>query len=307
MRPQNNRITKTTASIDILKQINTDCNLFDLIIYVLANSNSILIERPKDHKIWQTSAYNIGEYIRVKKVKTDWVRHIDGSYTKFDQDILHHIVPLRNEFGFYNIKHAINVSMKNYRLLRTFTNPNFKLTKTIRKNTKLNQFILSFDAAVPIWPLWALVTSNMKLKEPKFNLKRLFMKIDDVFYRFPYGNVNGNDKVCTGAGNKGDFKSVEDIWFNWITTTFNFDYKHNIKPNSLYMKKDKKGDDNRLIPVTYDLEYINMILHTSEDPVEKVSIIDALFYMSNIEDTRHIDFSKIFFKHPGIPEKVIES
>jgi hypothetical protein len=127
------------------------------------------------------------------------------------------------------------------------------------------------------------------------------MKIDDEFYRFPYGNVNGSDGVCLGGMNLSAFKNPEEIFFNWITTVFNFDYTMNIKANKFYKKSNVTNHDE-LIPITYDLEYINLMLSLGRG--KDINPIDAMFFLSHIDEVKNLDFTNIFFKHPGIPEKI---
>ncbi|MDX1701878.1 MAG: hypothetical protein R3250_14725 [Melioribacteraceae bacterium] len=304
MSTTDQRVAKSTITIDIVKQINTNCNLFDLIIYVLSGKDQIMIEKPSSGEIFNVPGYKIGKYLKLKKVKTEWIRHIDGSYSKFLDEYHYHIVPLNNEFGFYRLNIVKDLPKNTYRFLRPINTEHFSLKRNqIKKTSK--HFTMSMKMDLPIWPLWALIKSPIKEaeKDKTFTLSRLFMKIEDEFYRFPYGNVNGTDGVCTGAHNNGNFKEVNQVWANWITTKFNFDYKQNLKANTLEDPfKISMKKINELLPVTYDLEHINMMVHYGR--MDRVNVIDFLFYLSHIETFDHIEYTKLFFKHPGVPGKV---
>ncbi len=304
MSTRDQRIAKSTITIDIIKQVNTNCKLYDMIIYVLSGKDEIMIEKPESGKIFSVPGYKIGKYLKLKKVKTNWIKHIDGSFSKFLDEYHYHIIPLNNEFGFYRLNLVKDLPKNTHRYLRPIITKHFSLNKAQLKKTS-KQYTLSMKMDLPIWPLWALIKSPIKEsnEEKTFVLSKLFMKIDDQFYRFPYGNVNGSDGVCTGAHNNGHFKEVNQVWANWITTKFNFDYKQNLKANTLddpTANRMKKMYE--LLPVTYDLEHINMMVHYGR--MDRVNIIDFLFYLSHIEMFDHIDYTKLFFKHPGVPEKV---
>ena len=309
MSTTDQRIAKSTITIDILKQINTNCNVFDMILYVMSGDSSIMIERPQTGEVFHVPGYKIGEYIKVEKIKTNWIKHIDGSYSRFDHDHHQHLVPLGNEFGFFQVSIARNIGKTNMRFLRPFKDKHFELK--VGKVIRQKEFSFFLKANLPVWPLWALVTTRFNKNDlvsidKVFTLSKVYMKIGEEFYRFPYGNVNGNDGVCLGGGNRSQFKNIEQIWINWITTTFNFDYKHNLKSNLFFSEDSKKKTKvNNVIPITYDLEHINMMVHYGRN--DKLNIVDFLYYLSHIEEVDHIDFSKIFFKHPGIPEKIYEN
>ena len=289
-----NRLTKSTIKIDIIKQINTDCSPFETIIYLPKRSNHLLIEKPNETRIFKIPGHKISEYIQINKVKTGWVKNIDGTYIKCNDRSIYHLLPLTNELTFYNLKFSHALDIKDYRRLRQITSENFKL----EKNEKINndRFMYKFNITVPIWPMWGIVYTHIT-KGPNensvYHLDKIYMKVDDEFYRFPYGNVSSSDRVCIGRNNINNFKNIESVLINWISSIFNFDYSFNLKASNLYTAN--KGD---LIPITYDLEYINLMISLRK--TNKLSAIDLLFYLANIVDMNHVQMSNIFIKHPDI-------
>lgn len=303
MSAPDQRIAKSSITIDVVKQINTNCDLFDMIIYVLSGKNEIMIEQPKTGRVFYTPAHKISEYIQLKQIKTNWLKHIDGSFSKFDQDNHYHIIPLNNEFEFYKLKIEKSIDRSYFRFIRPIKTKHFSLVKS-SITRKLKQFRLSMTLRLPIWPMWALIKSRFVHGEhiDIFTLSKLYMQIGEQFYRFPYGNVNASDSVCTGGGNNTSFKSVEQIFINWITTTFNFDYKHHLNFNLIDDPNKKTVRLSGMIPITYDLDHINMMINVAKKR-DKLNIIDMLFYLSHLDSIDHIDYSKLFIKHPGIPER----
>jgi len=298
------RITKSTINIELIKRINTDNTPFYAILYLLESRNKIIVENPSQGICREVSAGSIGNYIRLNKVKTDWFPNIDGSYLKVIDNMIHHILPISRELQLVNIRFKYHISkLLDFKRIRPVSEKNFKLTKTNRfRHSEFENEHIIINAFLPVWPIWVKVTRNLKEHLSGYTLKTIYMKCGDIFYRFPYGNVSGSDTVCTGAQNNGMFKSAEDVWVNWFTTMFNRDYTLNLKANNFHFKIRATDTKDIAIEPTFDLNEISLKIHTRK--YKNLSLIDTIYYLSNIKDFDNLEMEKLFIKLPDDPWKI---
>jgi len=290
------RLTKSSINIELVKRVNTDCTPYYAILYLLSNSNKILVENPSKGTCQQLRSSEIGKYIKLNKVKTDWFRNIDGSYMRISNNKTYHILPITHELQLVNIRFYYNIpEIKDFKRIRSVTEKNFKLVKTSRK-TGDKIYNITINAFLPIWPMWAKVERHLN-DENHYTLKTIYMKHGDQFYRFPYGNVSANDAVCTGGANNGQFKTTNQLWINWITTQFNRDYKLNLKANKFNFKLPEHNET--VIEPTFDLNEIALKLYTKS--YRNLNLIDVFYYLANIEEFDNLEMDKLFIKLPQNP------
>lgn len=292
------KFTRSTLKFEYYKRVNTDNTPFRAILYLVKDSNRVLIENPDSCEAFLTTEYELKNYIKIEKLETPWAKNIDGSYLKFEGDVIKHILPLHNEISFANLHIEIGYNYRNFEMIRCINEKHFKITKDDKGN-------LSIKAAFPIWNLWGMVSRNRQNSslDGDFRLNQLYMKINGSFYRFPYGNVNQSNNVCTGRG-RSNFERVDQIWPSFITTRFNTDYGFNFKSHDdkdqIRMRLGGERREKYTIKVpTFDLDHINMLIQLKN--FNKIGIIDGLYYLSNIEEVEDETVINFLFKIPTMP------
>jgi len=127
-----------------------------------------------------------------------------------------------------------------------------------------------------------------------YSNKKIFMKIDDKLYRFPYGNSSTNDKLCLGYWNtriRNQSEPVGEIaYVHIITTEFNGDYGPHLKC------------DNTIV-TTFDINWIREKVNRNDFAF---SFMDALFYLSQCKSARDVNIN-IFLLSPNVPEEILKS
>jgi len=292
-----NRLTKSSINFDITRRINTDNTPFYAILYLFKNDNKILVENPEKGICRQLNSSEINKFIKLNKIKTQWIQNVDGSYIRIIDHTIHHILPITHEFQLININ--FRYPIKNHtdsKRIRPVLEKNFKLTKS--RSTKDTGGEITISAFLPIWPVWVRVKRDLKNTLSQFQLRTVYMKHKSQFYRFPYGNVSGQDAVCTGGANYGNYATAEQIWINWFTTMFNRDYKLNLKANKFYFKMTGISDETVIEP-TFDLNEIALKLYSKE--YRNLNLIDVFYYLSNIEEFDNLEMDKLFIKLPQNP------
>jgi len=297
-----NRVTKSTISLELTRRVNTDNTPYYAILYLLADRNKILIENPDKGTCRQIGLTEANKYLKLNKIKTEWFQNIDGSYLRIVDNNVDHILPITRELQLVNVK--FNYKLSNHRdfnRIRHVKEKNFKLVRR-RSSTGDTTETVTIDAFLPVWPMWVRVRREINDPEASYKLRTVYMKYEDQFYRFPYGNVSGNDQVCTGAANNGIFKTAEELWINWFTTQFNRDYKLNLKANKFHFKlslNGRSGSEDIAIEPTFDLNEISLKLYTKS--YKNLSLIDMFYYLTNVEEFDNLEMDKLFIKLPQKP------
>lgn len=194
-----------------------------------------------------------------------------------------------------------------YKNIKEFEIENFKLelveSETYLVDENFNLIKLpKITCRVPLFQLFAILIPRLSIESPYYDstkkakryyeFDRLFMKIDNKFYRFPYGNMATNDKPCLGSVARylNSEDSIEDMMYAYLVTKeFNGDYVPNLK-------------FNKSIQTTLNIEEIRK--KVSEDNFE-ISFIDALFYLSQCNSIDEIN-KNIFLFTPNVPKEIIE-
>lgn len=121
----------------------------------------------------------------------------------------------------------------------------------------------------------------------------IFMKIDDKFYRFPYGNVGIDDRICIGSlkyESDEREESIQDIAYaHLVVTEFNGDYNAHLKYNNL-------------VPTTFDIKLLREQINNNNF---ELSFMDALFYLSQCKSPDEVN-KNIFLLTTNIPKEILE-
>lgn len=296
------RLSKSTINFELTKRVNTDNSPFYAILYLLDKRSDILVEDPAQGKCFQIHSSEVDKYIRLNKIKTEWFPNIDGSYLRIVDNKINHILPISHELQLVNVRFLYKLTdHTNFRRIRSVNEKKFKLVKKEAIEGD-NVQRLEIDAFLPMWPMWVRVHKDLNDQFGVYTLKTVYMKCEDQFYRFPYGNVSGSDQVCTGAANNGYFKNAEQIWINWFTTVFNRDYTLNLKANKFYFKMfttNRSGMKETSIEPTFDLDEIALKLYTKN--YNNLSLLDVFYYLTNVEEFDNLQMDKLFIKLPQKP------
>jgi hypothetical protein len=287
-------------------------------------TDNVLVELPKEGRVITTNVYELSKYLKVRHVKTPWVKGINDEYTRFDGDDIEQLVQIHKGVKLYELRiHISKMAMKrDYQRIREINKPNFKLTRKLVSNANDGSSYIVVTAILPIWDIWAKIRANRNYnldgEKPNYKLKNLYMVIDDTWYRFPYGNVNQNDAVCMGSNAPYSFKNTNQLFINWITTEFNMDYVHNLKANKVrysginvkdsgYMydiTSTRRSGSHSAIPPLLDLTQISLMLSNYKS-TKRLNLIDVLYYLANVIEYDNIDYSSLFFKLPKKPWETI--
>lgn len=289
------KFTRSSLKFEYYKRINTDNTPFKSILYLFKNNDKLIIEDPNKGEAYLTTQYQLKDFIRVDKLQTPWTKNIDGSYLKFEERVVKHIIPIHDFVDFANLQIDIPHAWANINMIRNINERHFKLVK------KDNH--ISINASFPIWNLWGLVTKKKEESNDEFRLNQLYMKIGDMFYRFPYGNVNQSNNVCTGKG-PSYFQKIDHIWISFITTIFNTDYGFAFKSynddDNIRQRFVRRSETKHTIKVpTFDLDHINMLIQLKK--FDKLGSIDGLYFLSNIEDVEDETVINFLYKIPKMP------
>ncbi len=263
--------SKRTIKFDFLKRINTNYSKFDKIIYLINDHSDILIEDPKHNKCYRTSGYNLGNHIHLKNKVTEWKSNLEGNYCRFSKDNLEEIVPVFDEIKYLNFRFAFaRNKLCTYKKL---------IKKTSNFSLDIKENLCFLKCRLPMFPIYIHYCNGRK------RIIKIYMKINNCFYQFPYGNVN-NNSICFGRSNKETFESIEEFYISFFTTTFNNDYSLNLKSNTESHFK-------------FDLDLIHNKIQS--DIIDNIHVIEMLYYLSEVTHAENLDVSKIFFKILKMP------
>lgn len=334
---------KKQMMFNIIKHTDTKYSPFEYIIYVLKNSEKILIEHVTQGITRVTEPYDVRKILRVSGIKTGWKRTFNHGYVKFEDESIEHFIPLFSEkIRFATLTFKINKNMlPNFRTKEQEIKISFKKTarrlyvdNTIRepeltkettykylyeniKNYENKKFKLELvdtdldgqkiyddnhqiiktimiTCTVPILQLYAQLTpifTGYNEDTYDYNLNLLVMKCQNNFYRFPYGNIRSNDRMCLGhqrtASNKQPFSIADKCYAHIITSYFNGDYI----PCLQY--------DNT-VQTTLNIDLIREKINQNNF---KISFIDMLLYLSSCKTMKDINLG-IFILSPNVHKEI---
>ena len=153
---------------------------------------------------------------------------------------------------------------------------------------------IKITCSVPIFQPHAILYQNLRNSETYgekygYTCNLLVMKINDTFYRFPYGNIYQDDRMCFGNNSNCVLEeppSIAEVCYSHIITSeFNGDF-------------DPMINFNNSVQISLDVDYIREKI--SQDDFS-ISFIDVLLYLSSYEDPRDINLN-LFLQSPNIPE-----
>ena len=284
------KFSKNTLNFEYYKRVNTDNTPFKLILYLYKNSLNLLIEDPNTSKMYLTDQYDLQKFIKVKEIETPWIKTIDGSYIKYTTKEIYQVLPIFNNTNFINLEIEIPLNEKERNRVRKLNEKHFKITEGKTGSIRIS-------ASFPMWNVWGLVQNNKD--SDLYSLQKTFIKFKNKFYKFPYGNVNDENRVCLGSGTTL-FENVKQLWHNYILTIFNRDYGFNIRSHKLFeISRITRRKIERFISPTFDLEHINILIQLKR--FDKISLIDMMYYLSNLELIDDDSISELFFKITKMP------
>lgn len=209
----------------------------------------------------------------------------------------HEITPEKTEDKTYNYL---------FKNVKDFEVPNFKLemvesARSVVFNEDFTPIkIPQITCRVPLFQVFSILKPKIHIYE--YEQKAYFdyqhnltvMKMDNKFYRFPYGNTSDSDQMCLGGYSvprkNTQPDSIQDLSYaQIITTVFNGDYNPHVKFN------------NR-IPTTFDINWIREKINKNDF---EVSFMDVLFYISQCETLEEIN-KKLFILTPNVPKSILE-
>jgi len=313
-----------------LTQKNVKNTPFETIIYVRDDNSSFLIEKPKIGKTVIADILKIKQLLRIMYPTTDWEKTINDQYISLNQNRIYHFLPLNNDI-FKRVILTFNI-LKNsepyFRTTLTSAGPavdnsiiqdqpetEFQTYKYLFKNIrpfktdsfeleliepKSNHDIIFDEDGEPIKkiqitckvPIFKLYCTCFKQINGSTYCEMIVMRYNNVFYRFPYGNVYNDDRMCFGTNIQLDTNGakVEDIIYsNVVTSIYNGDFSPFL-------------NFNNAIPTTLDIDWIREQINVDNF---KMSFIDVLLYLSTCEKPEDVNM-KIFLKSPNIPQKIQE-
>jgi len=192
-----------------------------------------------------------------------------------------------------------------YGNIKDFEVENFKL-EMIAAKTSRQMYDENFEylkiphitCRLPMFQLYSIlkpVFNTSWTNKPIYNYKNesVFMKIDNKFYRFPYGNSSADDKICLGSLDKSTKKqpeSIEEIaYVHLISTEANGDYSPHVK------------HDNTIVS-TFDIEWLREKVERNDFTF---SYMDALFYLSQCKSARDVNIN-IFLLSVQVPPEILK-
>lgn len=148
---------------------------------------------------------------------------------------------------------------------------------------------IKITCTLPIFQLYAIMRPSTRYKDSyECFCELLIMKINNVFYRFPYGNINQEDGICL-ANSLNSIKEeppsiAEACYFHIITSNFNGDLSPMV------------NFDNK-VQISLDIDYVREKI--SRDDFS-ISFIDVLLYLSSCKDLSDINLN-LFLRSPNAP------
>ncbi len=289
---QPNEFAKTSLKFIDFERVDTDYTPFSFVLYGLKGKQTILVEDPQNKTMTEVSSDRIQDYLTIQPMQLDWAKTAMGTYMNIQDGTTNEIVPISNDFQYAWVSFDYAVDLKYVGELPEIDTPTFQLTREMTKKQLSWLVELQIKALMPIWPIWAKLERSSY--EEKYTLRKVYMKVKDQFYRFPFGNISGDDGVCMGSGNGMKFASPKNIFLHWITTTFNRDYTPQMK--AFKFKSRFKTNSDSFIPVTYNLDHIAHMINAEN--YDKLNSIDFLYYLANIEEHEAVNVMKLFVKLP---------
>lgn len=145
---------------------------------------------------------------------------------------------------------------------------------------------IKITCTLPVFQLYAIMHRSAS---HGYNCNLLAMKINDIFYRFPYGNIYQNDQMCFGLNlNRVEIDPpsiTEACYSHIITSSFNGDFPPMI------------NFDNK-VPISLDIEYIREKISQNDF---SISFIDVLLYLSSCKNPSDVNLN-LFLRSPNVPD-----
>lgn len=196
---------------------------------------------------------------------------IDGSYEKTKETTYNYLFQNVKPFQTDNFQLELDEDFQHHLYYEDGVTllPNIKITCTL-----------------PVFQLYAIMHRSASYG---YNCELLAMKIDNTFYRFPYGNIYQSDQMCFGINSnrvKIEPPSIAEACYSHIiTSNFNGDFTPMI------------NFDNT-VQISLDIEYVREKI--SRDDFS-ISFIDVLLYLSSCKDPSDVNLN-LFLQSPNVPD-----
>ena len=299
-----------TMNLNILKQYKTNSSPFSTVIYIINDKNKILIEDLKTGKSEILDSYRISDYISIRTTKTPFIKIFDDLYIAVDKNSKLMFFRINNETPFQTIINCNSRNLPYMKLKHPSRILNYKHFKNLKemKNEK-NTFSIKFSEASSLEILtddnnyidfhYPIITCKLPFFKTYFLTEvykqmKIFIKIADTYYRFPYGNVNQNDTMCIRFHGEfyNYFKNInilkEYYMSNLLVSPFNGDMEPFI-------------NHNRKTEISLDLKSVQNKINNNNF---NISFIDVLYYLSECESEEDVN-PNLFIKTPNIPEEIL--
>ena len=317
--------------INALKQIHVKDSPFDIIVYILKDSENILIEDQKTGKSILIHSSYINEYLKIANNETNWIKSFNGVYTKYKSPSLFHFMPINQSkekyvtLSFqinkmfapriktqYSTEHKCHIVLEVdetdpeyqrthkylYKNIKDFKTKNFEITMidyetaAVKFNNSEPMKLPIIICKLPIFEIFMCVQTPENSKT--IGIDQIFIKIENEFYRFPYGNSSSSDKLCLGeyikhSSIKENVQIQDFLYTRLISSPFNGDYIAHIRHNND-------------VQTSLDLEDIKTKINNDDF---NISFIDMIYYLSQCKSIKDIN-KKIFLLTPNIPDGLEE-
>ena len=238
--------------------------------------------------------------VNIPEIYTD-IRKLHGTTIKMIDNTIPDILSEIEQQQF--IEKSYNYLYKN---IKEFETENFKLELVDNNDEFIVDENFNFikrpiiTCRLPLFKIYTILERITKESEKNgetlynYDCVNIFMRINNKFYRFPYGNVSSDsDRPCLGSStnwtNKEDEYIQDIVYAHLVTSEFNGDYCPQLK-----------FDNN--IQTTLDIDLIREKVNNNQFDI---SFIDALFYLSQCKSIEEIN-KNIFIFTVNVPKEILE-
>ena len=260
---------KRSISIDVIGKRKSRNSKFRHILYFLKSNNDIIIENNTTGKISKISYFDLQKYLDFPGFTSDWKKGLNDRYCRINNG------NLEESFRLFDNPRFVNISIKMNRFYN-FNRKKIKVPKTENFKIEENGDKFIIHCKLPLFPVHINIINSMI---------QIYFNIDDTFYKFPYGNVNGDtNNLCIGSNNKILFKNTDEIYSNLVTTIFNDDYSLQVRGYEMSPLFDLKKIKKELTNQRPELSIISSLYYLSTfDCIEKLKDINMNIFIKTLK------------------------
>ena len=238
--------------------VNTDCKPYQFIIYKPLHEGTLIIEDPFNGQAFKGPFDLMSKYVNMRGVSTPWRIDAFGNYIRFEEDQMYQLVNILEETKWYWF------TMR----LRGYAGD----TQALNNLDSLNNFYVDkldgiIHVLLPLFPSYMIFTVR---EDGSLVMRRFFMKINNNYYTFPYGNTRLNGSICLG---KSLFRNTNDAFIQLIDATANNDLQFQLKNITLNHNIPHLMNDNN----QYSMDEIERDIQNEEE----IELMRMLYFISN--------------------------